>query len=121
LIDTNSIIDYLDDKLPNISSVLIDKNVPQISVISRMELLAWPNATKEQLEILTQFVNTSVVFSLDEPVILKAIELRKGYRIKLPDAIIAATALVHSLDLITRNIDDFKSITGLKAFNPYEV
>ena len=39
---------------------------------------------------------------------------------KLPDAIIAATAINHNLILITRNVADFKKITRLKVLNPYD-
>jgi len=39
---------------------------------------------------------------------------------KLPDAIIAATAILYSLTLITRNTADFKDIIGLKIVNPFE-
>jgi predicted nucleic acid-binding protein len=38
----------------------------------------------------------------------------------LGDAIIAATALVHGLTLVTRNVDDFKHIAGLELENPFE-
>jgi predicted nucleic acid-binding protein len=121
LIDTNAAIDYLDNKLPDNSASLIDGIMAQISVISRMELLGWANATDEQVQVLQQFVNASVVFNLDEPVIVKAIELRKKHKTKLPDAIIAATALVYDLALITRNIDDFKNITELKTIDPHSL
>ena len=120
LIDTNAVIDYLDNKLPEVGSGLIDGITPQISVISRMELLGWTNAEDEQLQVLQQFVSASVVYNLDEPVIVKAIDIRKAHKIKLPDAIIAATALVHSLTLLTRNVDDFKNIEGLDIINPHE-
>ena len=77
LVDTNAAIDYLDNKLPGSSASLIYKSTTKISVISRMELLSWSNATKEQLIILQQFIDESIIFNLDEPVIIKAIELRK--------------------------------------------
>ena len=48
----------------------------------------------------------------------QTILIRKSNKIKLPDAIIAATAIVYNLTLVTRNIDDFKNISGLKIFNP---
>ncbi|MEL7532264.1 MAG: type II toxin-antitoxin system VapC family toxin, partial [Bacteroidota bacterium] len=53
------------------------------------------------------------VLPLTEDIVQKTIMLRKQYRIKLPDAIIAATALHYDLQLITRNFDDFKQIKGL--------
>jgi len=49
------------------------------------------------------------------------IALRKDHKIKLGDAIIAATALVNNLTIITRNIVDFKNIEGLKLLNPFEI
>lgn len=42
LIDTNSVIDYLDNKLPDNANELIDSIDSKISVITRMEILAWP-------------------------------------------------------------------------------
>lgn len=120
LIDTNTAIDYLDNRLPTNSASLVDGITAQISVITRMELLGWPNATAEQVQVLQQFVKASVVFNLDEPVIVKAIELRKTHKTKLPDAIIAAIALVYNLTLITRNTYDFKNIPNLKARDPHK-
>jgi len=100
---------------------MLDNNQLAISVITRMELLAWPKAEQEQLSILNQFINSVVDCGLDEPVILKGIGIRKEYRVKLPDAIIAATALVNDLNLVTRNTDDFKNITGIKLINPWNI
>jgi hypothetical protein len=47
------------------------------------------------------------------------IALRKLIKIKLPDAIIAATALVHNLTLLSRNTHDFKNVPGLTVLNPH--
>ncbi|WP_446725142.1 type II toxin-antitoxin system VapC family toxin [Mucilaginibacter sp. SJ] len=91
----------------------------QLSVISRVELLAWPKATEKQLKLLTDFINASHIFDFNEPVILKSIEVRKNYHIKLPDAIIAATAIVNKLTLVTRNTNDFSKISDLKLLDPY--
>jgi hypothetical protein len=52
LIDTNSVIDYLDNKLPDKANELIDSIDSRISVITRMELLAWPGASQQQTLIL---------------------------------------------------------------------
>ena len=75
LIDTNTVIDYLDNKLPIESNSLIDSVHSQISVITRIELLGWANATEEQTSVLEQFVKTSIVYNLEESVILKVIEI----------------------------------------------
>ena len=84
LIDTNTVIDYLDNKLPDKASELIDGMDSKISVITRMELLSWPGASKRQTLVLNEFINATKVFALDEPVILKAIDIRKNFKIKLP-------------------------------------
>ena len=46
---------------------------------------------------------------------------KPGHKIKTPDAIIASTAIVNGLTLITRNTKDFKNIEGLKIIDPYEL
>jgi predicted nucleic acid-binding protein len=86
-----------------------------------MELLAWPGASNEQTIILTEFINASEVFALEEPIILKSIEIRKAHKTKLPDAIIAATAIVNELTIITRNTKDYDKIEGLEVMNPYDI
>jgi predicted nucleic acid-binding protein len=48
----------------------------------------------------------------------KTIAIRKSKTIKLPDAIIAATALTYSLILVTSNTSDFKNIQGLNVIDP---
>lgn len=71
------------------------------------------NGEEDELKSLADFIAlTSIVF-VDDAIADKTIELRKAYRIKLPDAIIAATALVYGLVLVTRNTDDFKILMGL--------
>ena len=121
LMDTNAVIDYLDNKLPDKSADFIDGIVQQISVITRMELLSWQNATSKQIKVLQDFINRSVVFGLEENIILKTIELRMKYKIKLPDAIIAATALCYNMTLITRNSEDFQIIKELKIINSWKL
>ena len=120
LIDTNTAIDYLDNKLPDAISKLLDLTVIQLSVIVRMELLSWKKATLNQEQVLLKFVKGSIVYGLSESIIIDSILIRKAFSVKLPDAIIAATAINHNLILITRNVADFKKITRLKVLNPYD-
>ena len=120
LIDTNAAIDYLQNRLPAKANDIIDGNRINMSVITRMELLAWKKATSEQLKLLHSFIDASNVYNLDEQTIVEGIEIRKNHNIKLPDAIIAATALVHSYILITRNMSDFKGISKLILIDPWQ-
>lgn len=119
LIDTNIVIAYLNGTLPDKAAYLIEQERPCISVITRIELLVWRNASEEHLSKIHEFINASIVFSFEEQIILKTIELRKLYRIKLPDVIIGATALTHNLQLITRNSADFKNMGELQLINPF--
>jgi predicted nucleic acid-binding protein len=50
----------------------------------------------------------------------KTIELRRKYKRKLPDIIIAATAIVHNLTIATRNVADFQNIDNLSVWNPWD-
>jgi predicted nucleic acid-binding protein len=59
-------------------------------------------------------------YQLTPAIVEKTIELRKAYKIKLPDAIIAATALVNKLTLISRDTNDFRKVKGLKVIAPYK-
>jgi len=119
LADTNTLIDYLENKLPEHSIGFIDSIAIQLSVISRIEILAWQKASEEQLKILNNFIAASTVFNLNEGIIIKSIEIRKTYRLKLPDAIIAATAVANDLILLTRNTKDFERVTALKSIDPH--
>lgn len=59
---------------------------------------------------------------MDDDLLLTTIQIRKqNSKLKLPDAIIAATAITKNLILITRNTEDFKNITELKTINPFEL
>jgi toxin FitB len=61
------------------------------------------------------------VIGLNDDIVDKTIAIRKTQRIKLPDAIVAATALVYALILVTRNTLDFKNIRGLKLIDPFNI
>ena len=58
---------------------------------------------------------------MDEDIIEEAVRLRQRRNMSLGDALIAATALVENLTLVTRNVDDFKHIPGLKLINPFDL
>lgn len=65
------------------------------------------------MQVLQEFIRTSTILPLSSEVIDQTIDLRKLYKIKLPYAIIAATAPVHDLTLITRDTADFKQVAHL--------
>jgi len=99
-------------------SAIVDR-IPNISVISQIEVLRF-NDIPENEAILNDFVAKSVIYPLSSDVVQRTITLCKQRKIKLPDAVIAATALVEDFILVTRNIDDFKNITDLELLNPWD-
>ena len=99
---------------------MINGSQPCISAITEIELLCWKTAIDKYLEILRNFIRDALVIELERPIKLKAAEIRKMNNVKLPDAIIAATAIVYDLTLITRNIRDFQNVPVLKLLNPFE-
>jgi len=123
LIDTNAVIDYLGRKLSEKSMTFMDSVidlVPNVSIITKIEVLGF-NTSASQYRILTDFMDDTSIFELTEEVADICIDLRKKYKTKLPDAIIAATALVYEFTLITRNVSDFKNIKNLKIVDPYSI
>ena len=121
LIDTNTVIDYMGRKLSDKGMTFMDSVidlVPNVSINPKIEVLGF-NASASQYRILTDFMDDSSIFELTEEVADSCIDLRKKYKTKLPDAIIAATALVYEFTLITRNVSDFKKIKNLKIVDPY--
>lgn len=121
LIDTNALIDYLGKKLPvrgmNLLSDIIDA-IPCVSVITKIEVLGF-NASEEHTRLLRDFMNDANVFDLTNEIVEATIHIRKNHKIKLPDAIIAATALINNSTLISRNTADFKNISGLDTLDPH--
>jgi predicted nucleic acid-binding protein len=57
--------------------------------------------------------------TLNDDIVRRAIALRRQRRIKIPDAVVAATALHLGLPLMTRNVRDFGGIDGLVLVNPF--
>lgn len=122
--DTNTAIYYLQQQFSVKAEKYIDgllmTNKVSFSSISEIELLCWKNSTPKDLEVLNDFIKDAHVFELEKSVRLKTVEIRKLYKIKLPDAIIAATAMTNNLTLLSRNVSDFKQIDGLNLINPWE-
>jgi len=122
LLDTNIVIYILNGTLQPEKSVHLQaasESEAIISVISKIELLGWTPSNQQEATLLEKFVSGAIVSPLSDEVIDKTIELRRTCKIKLPDAIIAATALVNDQILLTRNETDFEKIKDLLVINPF--
>lgn len=119
LLDTNTILDFMGDKLPTKSKIILSQIIDEqinISVINKIELLGFHSVEQE----IVDFVSFSNVFPLDDRIVDLTIEIRRLYKPKLPDAIIAATSMYHDLILLTTD-KDFGKIIGLKVESPYKL
>ncbi|MEO6684690.1 MAG: type II toxin-antitoxin system VapC family toxin [Dyadobacter sp.] len=125
LMDSNVLIDFIAQTIPEKGFVyvqdVIDKEFLIPSVV-KIEVLGFNGNFPELMLRMREFVNLATLLPLNDFVIEETISLRRSYKkIKLGDAIIAATALVHQLVLITRNTQDFKNIPGLSVINAHEL
>lgn len=123
LIDTNILIYHTQGAKPasEFLKEQIIKGSFHISILTKIEFLGWDKHTPEGFKKCNQMIKLSNVYPVCESIANKAIELRREFkaRIKLADAVKAATALLNNLALATRNTEDFKGIRGLKIINPF--
>jgi len=104
LIDTNIIVDYL-NAVPQARTELKRYAEKAISIITWMEVMV--GATGDVEDATRSFLNAFDVIALDEEIAERAVSLRRIHHIKLPDAIIWATAQASARLLVTRNAKDF--------------
>lgn len=120
LTDSNAASDYLGKKFPPTGMQFMDTVVdaiPNVSVITKIELLSFV-ASPPIIQLLTDFINDSNLLELTSEVVERTTRLRRKHKLKVPDAIIAATALIYDFTLITHNTSDFKNIRGLRLIEP---
>lgn len=96
--DTNALIYLLNGN--TCMTPYLDKNL-SYSVISEMELLSYSGITKSEENSIKSLLKECEEVALSAEIKEKTIEIRKKYKTKLPDAIVAASAIVSGLPLIT--------------------
>lgn len=127
ILDTSAIIKYVGNVLPPKGCNLIEDAIQQKSVISfvtEIELQAWTPILLEDIVNLNKtllFLRYTQILYINQKIIDKTILIRKTYKLKLPDALIAATAMTNDFILIADNDKDFKRIPDLKYINPMKL
>lgn len=123
LLDTNICVYFLNQLLPpkafQLVASAIDRGEAVLSVVTQMELLgfAFPSAAEEA--ITSQFVADLPILPLTDAIVAQTISIRRARKRKLPDAIIAATAVIHKLPLISKDTD-FQNIAELMVVDPFQ-
>ena len=115
VLDTNAIIALLQGNTQLIQ-LLQNANWIGISIISQIEFLVFSGLTQSDLQLFQQFIQRVEIVGLaaGDPVLVdKIIEIRQQYRLKLPDAVIAAITIQNSASLVTAD-QEFAKINSLK-------
>jgi predicted nucleic acid-binding protein len=117
LFDTNILVDYL-NAVPESRTELQRYTEKAISIITWIEVMVGADPNVEAAT--RNFLNGFDVVAVDEHIAERAVALRRNHRIKLPDAVIWATAQAHAMLLVTRNTKDFPDDDpGVRA--PYKL
>lgn len=117
LFDTSILIDYL-NAVPQAKHELGLYRTVGVSVITWIEVLV--GAAPDTESVTRTFLSGFALMPLDNAVAQRAVELRQRRKLKLPDAVVWATAQVHNMILVTRNTKDFPANTpGVRI--PYRI
>lgn len=117
LLDSNIIIYLSKREVP--LSFLDQFDEHYISVITYMEVLGYQFRDPKEEEFIREMIEVFRILFIDQKIADMVIDIRRKRRIKLPDAIIAATAKALNLCLVTRNIDDFEKVE-IQIANPFD-
>lgn len=116
LLDTNVVIGLLGGQAASVALVkaancqLAEMAVSQIT---RLELLGFAGIGADGAQTIESFLSSIKVLPISAEVEAQVIALRQGRKIKLPDAIVAATALAHGLELLTLDVSLARSFQVL--------
>ena len=110
LLDTNIFILLFNQRLAE----PIPAGVHLCSVMTELELLSFPSLTQEEEKLIRDRIADMTVCDIDTAVKAETIRIRREKQLKLPDAIIAATAIVHNAILVTNDID-LQKVSGLSC------
>ncbi|NJK84445.1 MAG: type II toxin-antitoxin system VapC family toxin [Saprospiraceae bacterium] len=128
LLDTSAVIKYLNESFPEKALSFLDQILDQesnISFITQIELLVWNPPNPNDFEIYQTFVENSNVLQVNNEIIEHCIAIRKTTKIKVPDALIAASAVTFDMTLVSDNDKDFNKVVemdiGLQYLNPKKI
>lgn len=119
LFDSSAVILYFNDALSAPALAVMEQAIEQstgaISVVTRAEVLAWPQHTAQSLQEAIVGMASFAQLSVDATTADEAARIRRECHLKLPDALIAATALLHGVPVVTANARDFERVGQLQV------
>jgi toxin FitB len=117
IIDSNLIIYFADEQYRWLEDSIQTFDA-HFSIITKLEVLGFQKLKPNDTQFFKIYFRSIKPLPISDEIIEKAIELKQKRKMSIGDAIIAATALVHNLELFTHNITDFDWILGLKLVDP---
>ncbi|MGA2862914.1 MAG: type II toxin-antitoxin system VapC family toxin [Verrucomicrobiota bacterium] len=125
LLDSNVLIDALAGLARGVRVLQEARKRPEVSVvysaITRIEVLGLPNLSEQEEAAVRRLLNEFDEIAVTNAVIERTIQIRKAVRIKIPDALIAASAETAQAIIVTRNTSDFQRVPGLTVVHPDNV
>ncbi len=110
-VDTNIFV-YLTSGNKNVHRAVQGNNL-FVSFITEMELLSWPAASSRELQLIKQLMSQCKIISLNDDIKNIAIDIRRRSKLRLPDAIVAATSIYLNVPLISAD-QELKKVIGLE-------
>lgn len=111
LVDSDVVVDHLRGH----RRLVAGRDELHVSAVTRAELFSGRGAEERRIR---RVLEPMTDIPVDTAIAERAGRLRRGTDRRLPDALIAATALEHRLTLVTRKVRDFEGIRGLKVRVP---
>jgi len=118
LLDTNAVVYCLEGIFPLFEKISFEDEL-SLSFISRIELYCGNN-NEDQDFMIRRFVSDLVEFETDANITERTIFVRKKYGLKIPDAIIVATAIEKGLSLVTADKEILKRVKDIEIIDPLE-
>ena len=117
LLDSNIVIYAVQPDHRALRKFIADHN-PSVSAISYVEVLGYHNLEEQDRLYFEGFFHSTEMIDISEPILGQAISLRQQRKMSLGDALIAGTALIHSLTEVTHNVKDFEWVDDLEVLDP---
>ena len=118
LFDSNIIIYSSQQHNRDLLRFILGITQRSVSIVSYIEALGYHSLVERERQSLDRFFQDAEILPLTDTIAQQAVALRQQRRMGLGDAIIAATAMVHDLALVTHNTEDFRWISGLELLDP---
>ena len=115
--DASAVVRFLRGELPSRGMKRMKEFIDgkyDLSFVTRIELLSWKSTEQEARDVIAGGIERG----LTEEIIQETVRIRRDVGLKLPDALIVATALALRATLVADNDRDFLRVPGLDYFNP---